>query len=827
MAITLGELIIKLSAKTDAFAKGLTDAKQFTFTSVDGMVASFEKLGSSISKLKFDNDKQIQASLKLIGGLAAGVTTAVAAAGAVLVEKSLKSAAAFEVQSQKVGLSVETLSALVYVAKQSGISQEALEKGTIKLSKSMYDAATGNKEAQRAYKSLGVTVTDTTGRLRPTADVLRDVAAKLSRLEDGAYKTATAQKIFGKSGADLLPAMNEGATGIAALTDEAQKLGVVLDSETAKAAKRVEDNIERLSASVQGLGYKLLKETLPALEKVTSALANPTLQDTGKFDFLSKAIGGIANAFVTAFGVMQSFFDSVGVYIKQLSAQILILLEGIASAQFAGSISGAIAILRKTGTQMADIARLSNAEVASIWKETYDGIKQLWSKSPIQGNKEAGEKPPALGDPEAAAKLAAKLDAIGNQLTAIGDKAKLALAKFTDPFSAAAEKATQELAKIQKALGEAAAAFGLKDTRSLFALAASNQSALKIVTLAREAMSAVVKVRNKEIADADEKLVEDEKEIFKKLAEKAKDFPIKLTIPTPSAIPGFNLGAYQNAALKAGEIEKKLNQLDYTQGIKRAFDELEIRMGGALGGARAFFRQYAEYAKQTGQQVFDALANAFSQLEDTLADFFTTFKANWAALAQSIEKEIVKIAIRGLITGPIAGLFSKLFGAPLGSKSNPIYTRNADAPSVPAGVDPNSGNGSNPAGTVQSTLNGLFSKIWASISGIFKNLGSILTKVFSSIGSFFGGIFGGGRAAGGPVSAGTMYQVNEGKHIEYFKPNVGGHIIPLGQMAAAGGGFTYAPTYYITTPDADSFRKSPSQVMNQGLDAALRARGRK
>jgi hypothetical protein len=48
------------------------------------------------------------------------------------------------------------------------------------------------------------------------------------------------------------------------------------------------------------------------------------------------------------------------------------------------------------------------------------------------------------------------------------------------------------------------------------------------------------------------------------------------------------------------------------------------------------------------------------------------------------------------------------------------------------------------------------------------------------------GLFGGGRATGGPVTAGTMYRVNE-REPEYFKPNVGGKVVPLSKMGNIGG----------------------------------------
>jgi len=77
------------------------------------------------------------------------------------------------------------------------------------------------------------------------------------------------------------------------------------------------------------------------------------------------------------------------------------------------------------------------------------------------------------------------------------------------------------------------------------------------------------------------------------------------------------------------------------------------------------------------------------------------------------------------------------------------------------------------------------------------------------IAGFLGSIFGGGRASGGPVSAGTLYRVNEAGGPEGFMPSGSGKIIPLGQMNAATRApitqvhqyFTLDARYGITTPE--------------------------
>jgi hypothetical protein len=62
--------------------------------------------------------------------------------------------------------------------------------------------------------------------------------------------------------------------------------------------------------------------------------------------------------------------------------------------------------------------------------------------------------------------------------------------------------------------------------------------------------------------------------------------------------------------------------------------------------------------------------------------------------------------------------------------------------------------------------------------------------VVSGISGVIDRIFGGGRAAGGPVSAGTTYMVGE-RGPELFTPSASGTIIPNHRLGGGGGGSTY------------------------------------
>ncbi len=72
----------------------------------------------------------------------------------------------------------------------------------------------------------------------------------------------------------------------------------------------------------------------------------------------------------------------------------------------------------------------------------------------------------------------------------------------------------------------------------------------------------------------------------------------------------------------------------------------------------------------------------------------------------------------------------------------------------------------------------------------------------AGLGSILGGIFGGGKAAGGPVQAGHLYMINE-KGDEMFMPGRSGTIIPAERTAKMMGNGGGGPTVFIDAKGAD------------------------
>lgn len=167
--------------------------------------------------------------------------------------------------AQKLGVPVEALTALKHAAKILGVEFEGLQAGLLKLSRGMADSP-------EKFEKLGIAVRDANGEMRPTADVLKDLADRFQAMPDGAEKTALAMDLFGKSGAAMIPMLNAGSQGIAGLMEEAKAMGLVISQETADAAGKFNENLDKLAGAASGLAMIIAANLAPVLEQISAFL---------------------------------------------------------------------------------------------------------------------------------------------------------------------------------------------------------------------------------------------------------------------------------------------------------------------------------------------------------------------------------------------------------------------------------------------------------------------------------------------------------------------------------------------------------------------------
>lgn len=172
--------------------------------------------------------------------------------------------------AQKTGLKVSELSTTNFVAALSKSSPEQYQASVTKLNRSIYEAANGVLTYKRAFDDAGISVRDSEGRLKSTNEVMLEMADLFKDLPNGPKKTALAMELMGRSGAEMIPMLNQGAQAIRELQEEARVFGLEVTPEMAQAAGDWNDNLTRLRFAFRGIGNAIAKELLPFMVDLTN-----------------------------------------------------------------------------------------------------------------------------------------------------------------------------------------------------------------------------------------------------------------------------------------------------------------------------------------------------------------------------------------------------------------------------------------------------------------------------------------------------------------------------------------------------------------------------
>lgn len=246
-------LAFDIEARLAAFEAGLAKINQATTQMAGRLEGAFAGVQSTFAAL----------SGVIAGGAIATLVRNFADAGDQLAKLSSKTT-----------IAVESLSELQYAAKLSDVSNEELEKGLTKLRLEIEQAAAGSKEARQAFQALGLTQQD-------IAQLSVDqVFARLAdAFAEGKANAADLAKVLGdRNWATFAPLLSGGSAALREMAAEARRTGVVISTDTAKAAEAFNDNLTRLSESLRGFGQQLAGPVLSGLSQMVQGMVDATRQ---------------------------------------------------------------------------------------------------------------------------------------------------------------------------------------------------------------------------------------------------------------------------------------------------------------------------------------------------------------------------------------------------------------------------------------------------------------------------------------------------------------------------------------------------------------------
>jgi len=333
------------------------------------MTADSAQLRSDLQQVRNSTkamESQMTRASRVIAGAFAGISAAVVVSQFARMTRAVIDAGdAAAKMAQKVGASVEDISALSYSAELSDVSIQQLETALVRLNKTLGSSDTAADKVRAVLSALDIAGGN-------TYDVIGQLADRFAVMEDGAAKTAAATAIFGRSGAALIPMLNGGSRAIAENREELEALGAMMTADLAKASEQVNDDMTRLQTAMKGIGIQIAQTAVPALADMTQGMV--AWLATGN------RVEDMANRIKIA-------FESMGVAIK-ISAGFIAggLVGGVPGALVGAGVAGVDELLdraeerRNTGQSVTGmIERTGPAQETSGVDKYSDRLRTLFA----------------------------------------------------------------------------------------------------------------------------------------------------------------------------------------------------------------------------------------------------------------------------------------------------------------------------------------------------------------------------------------------------------------------------------------------------------------
>jgi hypothetical protein len=225
--------------------------EKIILSAVDQTRAAFQSVQGNISRLT--------GSLR---GIAGPLAAAFSVGAITSFAKSLIDAAdRLRDLSEETGISAEQLSKFGNAAQLNGSSAEQFQTAIVKFSNAVAEAGAGTQAQIDAFNSLGVSIKDVNGNLRPTIEIFKDVANRYAQTADGAGKLAVTQDLFGRGASKLIPTLNQGAASL-------EKYQATFSNEFIDASAKFNDEIDKLSINFQRLASTNLTGLIQAINKM-------------------------------------------------------------------------------------------------------------------------------------------------------------------------------------------------------------------------------------------------------------------------------------------------------------------------------------------------------------------------------------------------------------------------------------------------------------------------------------------------------------------------------------------------------------------------------
>ena len=766
-----------IRASDDATKKFAADAK----TAADQSTTAFDKLNQTTERVRGQFAKLSGAIVGL--GLVALTRSAIQSSDAIV---DLANATEF---------SVAKIMELQQALQLSGGEAQNSAKLITEFYKSIDEAAKGGDKTQESFAKVGVSLQNL-AQLN-TMQLFDQAVAGLAKINDPAERAATAIQLFGKSMVGVNPA------------DLSAKLAELRGNyeQQAIAAQHAADLNDKYTQAINNLRTAFLTVAEPILNFVNSIAGSQ--QQIEQLVSILRMLGiAIAAAFAfTGFGLIVRVIGTIGRGFTGL-LNIIKNFKGAINENMFAPMSSVMKMLRGIGGLLAGVA----GGVAAFMGLGGGAVGSPEDQTAAETARLARQNAAAAGpSPERTIEIGKELKGQLDTINSMADGYRRAAQANMDRY-------TQEVEMLGKSKEEQEMIKGTAEIEKRYADARAALEDKK-----KNAKGATLALINKEIKDL-EQLKQSELDIFNITREQISAYQRQqqearnmIALMEEQADIAREIAAFQaqqdQARLAAFEQVKAIKdnlalttqreQLEKSIALLRGTDQEAMRKIFDLEQSRA--QELEKIAKIQNLPYEERLAKEaeinelYNQRRALIEQNYVTEKINQDSFVQGWQDAFTRWRNNFKTDAEYAG---ELFGT-LTRGFEDAFVRFVQTGKL----------------SFKSLANDMIAQ--ATRMAANRLLMSILGGAGGSpIGSFFSSLFGGGRAAGGPVNPDTAYVVGE-RGPELFVPNNAGKIVPnkdlMGNNNAAAQSMTQV-NYNIQAVDASSFRslvaRDPEFIFN-------------
>lgn len=782
MAFSLGSIFVELTCNTAKFLSGMDKASVAAKKTGKDIRAGLGEVGGSLALLG-NTGARIGSILESVGDKAAGAFDVAAnkgrgfgmlMAGTVLGSVAGLAGGMFALAvraadvgskiyegSEKTGIAASQMSGLMAITKETGGNFEglttALARAGVNLEKGIIAPGAGAGKILAQVMGGAKNLSDL--GLKPLGDRIQVVLSHIFAMNDTGQRNVALSALLGRGWMENVSSLKLLAEqGYAPAIAQAKRMSMFFDDNAARQAKQFKVALADIEAQFSGMGVAIGQSALPAFSRLMTAMQGmePNLKALGlRLLAIEGAMTGVGIPLAIK---MWKQADAEAGKATQEMTDFLLRVQNLtegqkANADATGKLTGATKDYR-------DVL----ASIVGRQQDELDSLSTL-------GNK---QREAQLEYDRTTREIQKQIDAGGNYAEGVK-----AMGLAWDIYRAKYVQAMQDSVKIPHIPGVPA----MPATSPVL----QNYAGMGAVKLGPSALGGSMPGLNATLSRlaAVAGQMDSTRGVMKALREETElsDTSFKRLA---AAFPGLTEG--EVAATAAGRrMIEQLTKLDQLGTAAEQFTEFKNRL--------------IDEGNDVAGHLIQTLGGAVNEIEGAFAKLAVTGKANFKQIYSGIEESLLKTGMQKGVSSLLGHLgLPGAGGKPDGSSGNPLWVKIAGAlhmPGVGAGA-PAGGAGGGPV------------PLPSGVTSIFKSV----SKDLGSIGSFFGNIFGGFLAGGGDVSPGHAYMVGE-KHAEWFVPHASGRVTPsisTQQMRP----LTYAPTYHINTPDADSFKRTQAQLLADG-----------